>query len=189
MFTLYVLPFNIVALNSLNFFLFKRQFGKRSVNLLWKGNRRVERTGIKEEVEWIHLREVWFDCFNCTTILLLMYKDNSSLKRNSSKSQLWNLPVGKSDTYWYAYICFPITSRIPLITRLTFSVFISSIFVFSYCSIHQIRQRINALTCTQKIINTDFMLVYYQHHYLKSVLYLQIACINIYYLQHFHLEF
>lgn len=55
---------------------------------------------------------VWH--FYHTTIFLLMGK---KLNRKSSKSQLWNLSVEKKYIYQCAYICFPITSRISLVTQ------------------------------------------------------------------------
>lgn len=119
--------------------------------------------------------------FYHTTIFLLMGK---KLNRKSSKSQLWNLSVGKKYIYQCAYICFPITSRISLVTQ-PLSLF--CIHFFLLCRIYTNQTRSKCIVLY--IEHHKHMLLYYQHHYLKSVLYLQIACINIYYLQYFHLEF
>lgn len=83
---------------------------------------------------------VWH--FYHTTTFLLMGK---KLNRKSSKSQVWNLSVGKkSGIYQCTYICFPMTSRISLITHLTSPAFVSfciHLFLLSRICTNQTRNK------------------------------------------------
>lgn len=101
----------------------KDQFGKCSANLLWGRNGKYR--GMRKELalkcsgmDPFERGLVWH--FYHSTIFLLMGK---KLSRKSSKSQLWNLSVGKK----CAYICCPIASRISLI-HLTSPAFVSFLY-------------------------------------------------------------